>query len=272
MSDADAAAEEDAFVAEYWGRRWDAVRDLPNAEDVPQTEAFRVIQPYVKGLPRGARVLDGGCGTGSWTVYFGKLGFDTVGLDISERTIARLNELLPGREFAWGDVRKTGFPDASFDAYFSWGTFEHFEVGLGPCIEEARRILKPSGLLMISVPFQNWRQIVRQQLPLARWDPNFVSGRGYDRPQRFYQWRLTRAELRRELELRGFRVASVTPLDKREGVNRLLQWDLRLFRPGTRAYGAAGRLLTPLMRASAVSHMVLAVARRGVDPAQPAAR
>ena len=33
-------------------------------------------------------------------------------------------------EFMVETIRKTGFADGYFDAYFSWGVFEHFENGL----------------------------------------------------------------------------------------------------------------------------------------------
>jgi len=183
----------------------------------------------------------------------------------SERTIAHLKDVLPGNEWRCGDIRHTQLPAASFDAYLSWGTFEHFECGLGECIDEAYRILKPGGYLFVSVPFQNWRHIVRDSGSLERWDATFDPVRGATRPQRFYQWRFTRPELKRELEIRGFRVELVRPSDRMEGVMRWLQWDVRILKTGGLAFAIARRVLARLLPASFVSHMIVAVARKELE-------
>jgi SAM-dependent methyltransferase len=185
-----------------------------------------------------------------------------VGLDLSVEIIDKLKIRFPACQFVRGDIRQTGFETGSFDAYFSWGAFEHFENGLGDCLSEAHRILRPGGWLFISVPFENWRHILRDAGALERWDEHFDRAAGYRQPLRFYQWRLTRPELKRELELHGFRTEMVTPINKLQGVGRWLQWDFRVFRKDTRPYFAARRALAAVMPASYVSHMILAVAER----------
>ena len=145
-----------------------------------------------------------------------------VGLDLSSQTIANLQSFLPQHQFFRGDIRNTHFEPDSFDAYLSWGTFEHFENGPGECLVEAGRILKKGGYLFITVPFHNWRHIFRDSRPLEKWDSRFDRERGYVQPQRFYQWRFTGPELKRELELAGFQVMLIKPIHKYEGVKRLL--------------------------------------------------
>lgn len=93
---------------------------------------------------------------------------------------------------------------------------------MGDCIHEVHRILKPGGWLFVSVPYYNWRHILRDLLSLSRWDHTYDKRCGYTQPQRFYQWRLTRSELQRELELRGFQVREIRPIHKIEGVERFL--------------------------------------------------
>ena len=220
------------------------------------------MRPFLAQLPQGSRILDAGCGLGAWTVFFGQQGFDAVGLDLSAEIIEMLKVRFPACQFVRGDIRHTGFEAESFAACFSWGAFEHFESGLGDCLAEVHRLIRPRGWLFLTVPFHNWRHILRDTRRLERWDEDFDPEVGYRQAHRFYQWRLTRPELQRELELHGFRTELVVPIDKLTGVGRWLQWDFRVFRPGTPAFFAARRAFAMLMPASYVSHMILAVGQR----------
>jgi len=67
-----------------------------------------------------------------------------------------------------------------------------FDDGLQPCPQEARRILKPGGRLLISVPFDNLRHSLRAA---AKTRPQTESAADL----RFYLWRLSRAELTLEM-------------------------------------------------------------------------
>lgn len=258
----DALADESRFVEEFWSRRWEGMAQLPKSEAVARSPEYKIMRPFLQTLAAGSRILDGGCGMGAWVVFLSNRGFDVVGLDISDTAVNRLKEILPSYRFVRGDIRHTGFPDAWFDVYFSWGTFEHFELGLGECVSEAHRILKSGGLLFVSVPYQNWRHLLRDSRALHKWDPTYDAQYGYRQPQRFYQWRFTRPELQRELELRGFRVRQIRAIHKASGVYRWLQWDFRLFKEGTKLFGLAQRVFTILLPSHYVSHMIMAVAQK----------
>jgi ubiquinone/menaquinone biosynthesis C-methylase UbiE len=256
----DLSAREDIdFVEKFWTERWDE-RELTHVgANITQREEYKIIYPYLKCLSSGMRVLDAGCGIGEWTVFLNKEGILTVGMDISERTISRLRSMFPRYQFVHGDVRKSEFDEASFDACISWGVFEHFENGLGDCIREMHRVLKPKGLLFVSVPFLNWRHILRDSFLKKGWDKTYDNTQN----QRFYQWRLTRPELCMELGMRGFRVMRVTPIHKAEGVGRWLDWDFRLFKRGTKSFRIARRAFSYILPSFYVSHMILAVAQKG---------
>ena len=262
VSEALSTKDEAAFVEEYWSRMW-VGRQIPEQvkAQLKRREEFRIMDPYLSRLPAKSRILDGGCGLGEWTVYYASKGFEVVGLDLSRATIERLKARFPDQQFVVGDVRETGFPEASFDAYFSWGTFEHFEEGLGRCFREARRILKPGGYLFISVPFQNARHLWRDQRELWRWDESFDPSQGYPSPMRFYQWRLTKPELQRELELHGFRTLRVEPMHKDQGLRRALQHDWRLPAESL-VHRAIRRALAPVITKAAIGHMIMAVGQK----------
>lgn len=256
------AADETAFVEQFWTNNWKEHPQAHAVSSLTAREEFRVMQPFVDRLPKGSRILDCGCGLGEWTVFFGQRGLDAVGLDLSAEAVRQLQSTFPQLQFVQGDIRRTGFPDASFAACFAWGTFEHFENGLGECLSEVHRLLPPGGLLFMSVPFQNWRHTLGDARQLERWDHGFDPTRGYRAPHRFYQWRFTRPELRRELELRGFKSHVIVPIGKDAGVGRWLQWDFPVARKGTRAFRIARGVFSRVLPASYISHMLIAVAER----------
>lgn len=241
------------FVEKFWTKQLSSnlARTLEN--DLENRDEYKVMSPYIRSLPHGSKVLDGGCGAGEWTVFFAKRGLNVTGLDISEKLISKLKEMFPDIKWLRGDLRQTGLAEASMDAVFSWGAFEHFEVGLAPCLTEARRIIKPGGLLFFSVPFAN-----RRQLKLRSGD-NDVNKPG----MRFYQWRFTREDLDVELNRNGWQVLEILPVSQEHGLWRMLKNDYHIdlsFLPTLQRVML--RLLGFVVSADYAAHMVMAVARR----------
>jgi SAM-dependent methyltransferase len=244
LIDTDLDDSETDFVERYWTEKWDELGGPAGLVDrIPRKPEYKVMAPYIDKLPKGARFLDGGCGLGDWTLHFSRAGYPT------------LQEHFPEAEFEVGDIRETGLPDASFDAYFSWGTFEHFESGLNPCIAEAYRLLKPGGLLFTSVPFDNLRHAFRAA---GDWRKSAAPD---DSAARFYQWRLTRGEFRELLARENFEVLNIHAIGKRQGVLRSLQHEFGMPYQwfATRALSAA---IAPFVPSGLVAHMLLAVARK----------
>jgi D-alanine-D-alanine ligase len=106
-----------------------------------------------------ARILDLCCGQGRHALEVARRGFKNIeGLDRSRYLIQRAktnakNENLPVR-FREGDARKTPYPPDTFDCLVilgnSFGYFETPEEDLR-VLNEARRILKPRGKLLLDI-------------------------------------------------------------------------------------------------------------------------
>jgi SAM-dependent methyltransferase len=109
--------------------------------------------------------VDAGCGFGKWVIYLKQQGYDIVGLDNNELAIAKLEDFDQSLQVELGDILDTHYPDNSFDAYISMGVVEHFEDGPILALKEAYRVLKPNGLIFVSVPTVNViRKLVRRPL------------------------------------------------------------------------------------------------------------
>lgn len=100
-----------------------------------------------------ATVLDLGCGTGRTTAVLDRIGFDVVGVDVSEPMVQRARQLLPHVEFRSGDARDLQFDDDRFDyVLFSFNGLDyvHPEGDRYVALREIWRVLKPGGTFVFS--------------------------------------------------------------------------------------------------------------------------
>jgi SAM-dependent methyltransferase len=132
-------------------------------------------QVVAAATPAGSRLLDVGCGFGSFVVLARARGFDAVGTDIAAFDIAfarrRLSRLRPGDDPATAFFDGGIFnPDlqAGFDAITFWNVLEHIDDIAG-VLRRAVQLLKPGGAIYVVCPsYCAWRNEAHYQIP---WRP-----------------------------------------------------------------------------------------------------
>src|SRR5439155_562338 len=179
---------------------WRLEGAVPTSEDCDRELIHDVM---LRHLPQDGLIADAGCGAGRWPIHLRRLGYRVVGIDISPEAgrAARAEE--SGLPITVGDVRRVPLKDGSVDAVLSLRVVEHDERGPDEALREARRILKPGGLLILSVPFNNlFRRVLVNRLQ------SWVTWRRRRALMRlgFVEYRFTRREVRECLQRTGFRV------------------------------------------------------------------
>jgi len=240
---------------EFWDARWRA-EGKPDPVG-PNDPVFTTTARY---LPRGSRVLEGGCGRANKVKALVDAGYRAVGVDFAPESVAQASLDYPGLDIRVGDVRSLDFPDGSFDGYWSIGVIEHFWKGYDEILAEAARVLRPKGVLFLTAP---WFSPYRQRKAHANGYPRMEF---QSEPESFYQFALSEREISAQLAAHGFELLSWRGIASEISVNE----DMSAFRCQVAwLFGSRGSVLKRALRrviASALNsycgHSFLAIARR----------
>lgn len=110
----------------------------------------------LENLPPGSRVLDAGCGNGTFAQVLTERGYKVCGTDLSEKGIDNARSLNIGRfEVAsvYDDLRELF--GQQFDAIISLEVVEHL-YDPPTFAMRMHQALKPAGRLIISTPYHGW--------------------------------------------------------------------------------------------------------------------
>lgn len=156
----------------------------------------------IPGVPRTGRILDVGCGTGTFLVEMGKLGWTGMGIE-PEPVACEFARTECGLDVRLGELSAAVGADP-FDMITLWHTLEHVHDPL-ECLRLCHDLLKPGGVLVVEVPnFGSLQARVFGRSWFALMVPEHV-------------WHFAPATLGRMLEQSRFAVLGVYPSFDRAG-------------------------------------------------------
>lgn len=114
------------------------------------TTNLKYIEKYI---PLGAKILDVGAGTGKYSLYLDKLGYDVEAVELVKQNLNVIKKKKPTLKSYLGNALDLSFlKENTYDAILLFGPIYHLKKRSEQlkAIEEAKRLLKPNGLLFIS--------------------------------------------------------------------------------------------------------------------------
>jgi SAM-dependent methyltransferase len=132
----------DRIGAEY--ERWAAKAIDPARE--------RYLMVLLESLPKGAAILDLGCGSGTLLTRRLSERFRVTGVELSSRMVELARRNVPGAAFIRADMASVEFPPERFDGACAFYSLTHLPLGELPAL--LRRVatwLKPGGLFVASM-------------------------------------------------------------------------------------------------------------------------
>ncbi len=125
-------------------------RDFSRTRNRPWYEIRFLFSDY---LFSGDKVLDLGCGNGRNIVYFNEKLTDYYGVDNSVELIKLAKKKYPQKKFSVDDALDLSFAGSFFDKVYSIAVLHQIpsEKLRLKFLKEAKRVLKPKGLLVLTV-------------------------------------------------------------------------------------------------------------------------
>lgn len=103
------------------------------------------------GIGVGTKVLDVGCGSGSWLRVIESIGANPHGIDISATAVSACQAAVPNAELHCAPAEQLPWPDDTFDLVTCLGSLEHFRDPLA-ALRDMARVGKPDARVLLLVP------------------------------------------------------------------------------------------------------------------------
>ena len=178
----------------------------------------------------GDKVLDLGCGNGRLLDLLGEKGIDYIGVDNAENLIEIARKRYPGADFRVASAFKLPFPEDYFDKVYSIAVLHHIpsQELRSEFLKEVKRVLKPGGLLILTVwnlwQWRGWKSNLKYAalkiLGLSKLDFKDVFVPWAKTYQRYFHC-FSQGELKKLAEKTGFKTKEIgiLPRPDRRGNN-----------------------------------------------------
>lgn len=112
-----------------------------------------IVDTLKRSLPSQGRILDVGCGNGVISRHLGKLGFNVLGIDVSEKTIETARSLtqLPNVQFMKKSAEELVASGEKYDAVICSEVLEHLQDP-GALLRVLYQTVADNGKLIVTVP------------------------------------------------------------------------------------------------------------------------
>jgi ubiquinone/menaquinone biosynthesis C-methylase UbiE len=148
------------------------------------------------------RVLEIGCGSGTFTGSLHQAFPRLTAIDVSEPLLEAARTRHPGVTFLQVDAHRTTFPDGSFDLVVGCSVLHHLDWGRA--LREIHRVLAPGGHIRFSEP-----NLINPQIYLQKnW--SWLKERMGDSPD---EYAFSRWTILRDLRAAGFAEAAAEPYE-----------------------------------------------------------
>lgn len=136
---------------------------------------------FERGVIRGARILDAGCGAGGHAIELARRGFSVTGLDMSAQLIAeaqrRISEPLLSVSFSVGDILNLA-SSTQYDGILCRGVLNDLldEASREEAFHAFSRALRPGGVLILDV--REWEATVDRKTREPVFEKSVHTSRG----------------------------------------------------------------------------------------------
>lgn len=140
------------------------MRDILPADQLNPDEILRInaILRLLNKYKAGTKMLDVGCGDGRISIEKALDNCTVIGIDNNKGQLAEAEKYIPGwatenpPRYLYMDASEMEFPDNHFDIVMASEMLEHINKSdMIKVTREIKRVCKPDGTIMITVPWKN---------------------------------------------------------------------------------------------------------------------